>query len=74
MSVQLFALKIVDSNSDGNQIDWRFVFAGSKEDAASKVAIEKPEQVVVAIYEPVVLGDEKVQYHPPERPPFEIAP
>lgn len=42
MSVQLFAIKVVDCNIDANQVDWRFVFAGSKDDAASKVATEKP--------------------------------
>jgi hypothetical protein len=75
MSVQLFAIKIVDSNIDSNQVDWRFVFAGSKADAASKVATEKPGLVPIAIYEPVVLGEEKVQPRlPMEQPSAAITP
>lgn len=54
MSVKLFAVKI----ADGEQINWRFVFARSKVDAASKLMSENPGLVPIAVYEPVVLGEE----------------
>ncbi len=42
MSVRLFALKVIDSDVDAHQVDWRFVFALNKDDAASKASHEKP--------------------------------
>ncbi len=75
MSVQLFAIKIVDFNVSANQVDWRFVFAGSKDDAASKVVSEKPGLVPIAVYEPVVLGEDKARYALPiQEPRIEISP
>ncbi len=75
MSVQLFAIKIVDSNVSANQVDWRFVFAGSKDDAASKVVSEKPGLVPIAVYEPVVLGEERARHAvPTEEPLIQISP
>ncbi len=74
MSVRLFALKVIDSDVDAHQVDWRFVFALNKNDAASKVSHEKPGLLAVAVYEPLVLGEEQVQYPPEEPSQFEIAP